>query len=195
MYVSFLLPALLSSYVAFALEASSESLSESVHAALMQSLLAEPGLVNGTNSTSSGEWDQMPQWAAYTFAAVILVVGLIIVSAGYRFLRLSAFIIGGFIPAVLVFGLLGGTIPDDNASKTQIVYWTALCVWIAAGTFFACCIQFVVFALGFALGTIIALALNPVALQYVWPDQVFLNLFLWILLLGFVSLVAFSFPF
>ena len=84
-------------------------------------------------------------------------------------LPFSVFVLGGFALAVIMFGILAGSINNSDPNKTSIVYGVSLAVWIVAGGILACFPSLAAFILGFSLGAIIALILNPIALKYVWP--------------------------
>jgi hypothetical protein len=169
------------------------SLSASVKDALVGALGAQTYLQGSptdvvpilTNATA--QWQVLPQWEQITFGVIILVLGCIIISFGYRLLSLSVFILGGFIAAVFMYGILGATVPDSNPDKSAIVNWTSLGTWVVFGIVCACCLQFAIFVMGFAAGVILALVLNPIALQYVWPEHPYTNLFLWMVGFGLIG--------
>ena len=101
----------------------------------------------------------------------MLIVGLIINFYGVRLLPLSVFILGGFIAAVITYGILAASVPNTQSQKSIIVYATSLSVWFLAGIILACCTSLAVFILGAALGAVVALVLNPIALKHVWPAE------------------------
>lgn len=117
----------------------------------------------------------------------LLLVGLVITFCGVRYLHFSLFILGGFIPAVITFGILGASIPNDSPDKTAIVYATSFSIWILAGIILICCVNLAVFVLGFALGAVVALVLNPILLKYVWVAQPVANMVIWVVIFGIVG--------
>jgi len=117
----------------------------------------------------------------------LLLVGIVVTFWGFRYLDFSLFVVGGFIPAFFMFGILGATVPNDNPDKTAIVYATSFAVWILSGIILICCVKLAVFVLGFAFGALLALTLNPVLLKYVWTDQPLANAVIWAVVFGIIG--------
>jgi len=86
--------------------ADSESLRLSVRAALAAQV--DPNTPIVYNATA--EWTQVPYEVSIAFAVLLLILGSIVILFGYRLLRLSAFIFGGFACAIVLFG---ACFPDD----------------------------------------------------------------------------------
>jgi hypothetical protein len=133
-------------------------------------LLEFGGLVPNITTTVN-EWEALPDWIRNLGCAIAIILGFILIFFGSRFPRFAAFFEGGFIAAVFCFGITAAAIPNDFADKTATVYGTSLAVWILVGTILACCLVLLVITLGFALGAIVALMMNPISLKYIWVDQ------------------------
>jgi len=143
---------------------------------------------NSTNVTNPYDiWNTLPDWIRYLFGSVIILVGIVITFYGVRLLHLSVFIMGGFVAAILTYGILAAAVPNDNLDKTAIVYGTSFAVWIVAGIILACCINFAVFVLGCAFGAVVALILNPICLKYVWPAAPLANTIIWVIVFGLIG--------
>jgi len=133
------------------------------------------------------EWKALPDWLRYLSGSILILLGLILTFYGVRFLSFSLFLMGGFIAAVIMYGILGATVSNDDPNKTAIVYGTAFATWILVGVILMCFLSLAVFILGFALGAIVALVLNPIVLKYVWPENPLANTIIWVVVFGIVG--------
>ena len=115
------------------------------------------------------DYGNLPRWLQIVLCVVGIVVGLVLVFAGYHFFKLSIFLITGGLVGVLMFVILDHSFSDSVHNKVAIVYGISVGVGLLAGVVAVCLIRAAVFAVGAAAGVLLAVFLNPVALKYVWP--------------------------
>lgn len=142
---------------------------------------------NGNFTQPLDEWKRLPQWLQITVGLIVMLVGLLITFFGVRYLAVSIFLMGGFLAALIMWAILAASIPNSNPDKTAIVYSTAGASWLLFGCIFACFVNLAVFVLGFTVGAILSLALNPVALKFVWPEEPIANMLIFFFVFGFVG--------
>lgn len=138
-------------------------------------------------NTTVSDWDNLPQWAQIVMSVAIMVLGLINVYYGYRFLPFSFFMIGGFIVFIIMLGILSAAISDSDPNKTAIVFGVSVACWVIAGLLFVILSKVAVFFLGAAVGVVIAIVLNPICLHYVWPANPQGNLYIWMSVFGLIT--------
>ena len=144
-------------------------------------------ITNLTDLNQENEWMDLDPTTIIVISVFLIVVGAIILLFGYRLLSFSAFICGGLIAAVILFGILASAISNDDPAKREIVYYSCLGAWLVFGIVAACCLQFAIFVLGAALGVFVAVLLNPVALQYVWIQHAFSDIYIWIAVFALIG--------
>lgn len=89
--------------------------------------------------------------------------------------------------ALIVFAILGSSVPNEWNNKTEIVYGTSAAIWVVVGTILACCLGTAVFVLGFGLGVFVSLAFQPIVLYMIWPDNPMGNTIVWAIIFGIVG--------
>lgn len=116
------------------------------------------------------DYGNLPRWLQIVLCVVAILIGLVEVFAGYHFFRSSIFVITGGLVGVILFSILDHSITDATANKAAIVYGVSVGVGLLAGAIAVCLLRPAVFLVGAAAGVLLAIFLNPIVLQYVWPE-------------------------
>lgn len=136
----------------------------------------------GNSTGPSIDGHDLPSWFSTVASAALIGVGLVEVVAGYRLFRPTLFMLGSLLAGVPVFLLTWDHIVDPNAM------WIGVGLGIAAGLLGGTICYFLykvgVFAVGGALGVVIALVLNMTVLYKLSPGNANLPFIVGAVILG-----------
>ena len=127
-----------------------------------------------------------PHWLSVVISVFSILIGTILLTHGYKFFKFGVFAVCAYLSGQICWQILLAALADNDASKDTFLYVCSGVVGVIGGLMAIYWLPIAIFAMGFAVGGMLAVALNPVILHRLIPSNPAATLFIFVGVLGLV---------
>ena len=126
-----------------------------------------------------------PHWLTVVIAVGGILLGCVLLTHGYKLFKFGIFCVCGYFVGSIVWQILLAMLADD-AKKDTLLYVISGVSGVIGGLMALYWLPVAVFMMGFAVGAMLAVALNPIILCKMIPSDPTATLFIGLAVLGLV---------